>query len=261
MGSAEANGKLWGAQAKTWSELQERVHQPLFEHVLSTAKVGAGTAYFDLGCGSGMAIQMAVARGAKVSGLDASAELIAVAKARTPGADLRQGEMEELPFPEGAFDVTTGFNSFQYAASPAKAIREAARVTKKGGLVVIATWSPPELTQAAALLAALKPLLPPPPPGAGGPFALSDEAALKALAAEAKLEPLARHDVPSPFDYPDLATGVRALNSSGVAAKAIAQSGADAVTAAHTEALRKFVRADGSVHTPNSFRYLLAKVT
>jgi SAM-dependent methyltransferase len=260
MGSAEVNGKLWGAQSKEWSELQERVHRPLYEHVFSTTGIKAGTAYFDLGCGSGMAIQLAVALGAKASGLDAAASLLAIARERTPGADLRQGEMEELPFAEHSFDVTTGFNSFQYAAAPAKAIREGARVTKKGGLVVIATWSPPELTKAAALLAALKPLLPAPPPGAPGPFALSDEAALKALAAEANLVPVSTHDVSSPFEYPDVATGVRALNSSGVAARAIGHSGLDAVSAAHTEALKKFANPDGSVHVPCSFRYLVTKV-
>jgi len=262
MGSATVNGSLWGSGAKDWSEIQERVHRPLYEHVFSSAMVKHGTAYFDIGCGSGMAIQMAAALGAQVSGLDASDELLAIARARTPGADLRSGEMEALPFADRSFDLTTGFNSFQYAASPVQALREAARVTKKGGHVVIATWSPPALTEAAALLAALKPLMPPPPPGVTppGPFALSDEAALKALAAEASLEPIGMHDVDAPFSYPDLATGIRALNSSGVSARAIKHSGAEAVTAANTQALKAFLKADGSIYTPNRFRYLLTRV-
>ena len=259
MGTAEANGKLWGAQAEAWAALQEQTARPLYQHVFDTLKVGAQTSYLDVGCGSGMALEEAARHGAKLSGLDAASALLAVAKRRVPNADLRQGELEQLPFADGTFDLVTGFNSFQYAASALNALKEAARVAKKGANIVIATWSPPELTQASKLLAALKPLLPPPPPGAPGPFALSDEAALKKLAADAGLTPVGMHDVDSPFQYGDLATGVRALGSSGVAARAAAHSGADAVDKAHEAALAEFVRADGSVLVPNRFRYLVAR--
>jgi ubiquinone/menaquinone biosynthesis C-methylase UbiE len=85
-----------------------------------------------------------------------------------PAGDVREGELEALPFADGIFDLVTGFNSFQYAASAVQALREDARFTKKGGHVVVATWSPPELTLASKLIAALKPLMPPPPPGAPG---------------------------------------------------------------------------------------------
>ena len=53
---------------------------------------------------------------------------------------------------------------------------------------------------------------------------------------------------------------LRALNSSGVAARAIAHSGEDAVTQANAEVLKQFTRADGSILVPNRFRYLVAKV-
>lgn len=262
MGTAAANGNLWGSRARQWADLQEQTAKPLYEHVFQSLKLGAGTKYLDVGCGSGMALQLAASRGASVSGLDAAAALVEIAKSRVSGADLRQGELEELPFADGSFDLTTGFNSFQYAANPARALREAARVTKKDGSVIVATWSPPELTEAAKLLGALKPLMPPPPPGVTppGPFALSDEATLKALAVEAGLTPVGTTDVDSPFAYPSLEVGLRALNSSGVAARAIAHSGEDAVTQANAEVLKQFTRADGSILVPNRFRYLVAKV-
>ncbi len=258
--TAVTNGKLWGQRAHDWSTLQERVHEPLYRHALEMAKVAEGTKLLDVGCGSGMALRIAAEIGAVVSGIDAAEALLAIARARVPSADLHCTDLEELPFHDGQFDVTSGFNSFQYAGRPSGAIQEAARVTRKGGLVIIATWAPPELTQAASLLGALKPLLPSPPPGSPGPFALSDETALRALAAEARLTPIGMHDVDSPFTYPDLATGVAALDSSGVAVRAVNHSGAEAVSKAHEAALRAFVRLDGTVVVQNRFRYLIATV-
>jgi ubiquinone/menaquinone biosynthesis C-methylase UbiE len=57
-----------------------------------------------------MAVQIAAARGAQVSGVDAAETLLAIARRRTPGGDLRLGILEELPFDDHSFDVVTGFN-------------------------------------------------------------------------------------------------------------------------------------------------------
>jgi SAM-dependent methyltransferase len=143
------------------------------------------------------------------------------------------------------FDVVTGFNSFQYAANPAVALREARRVTKAEGVIVIMTWGMPEGMQAAALVAALRPLLPP-PPGAPGPFALSDEVTMRAFAVSAGLTPVEVFDVESPWLYPNEATAVRGLNSSGVSARAMENSNEEAVSEAHRQALKPFRLADGS---------------
>ena len=62
-------------------------------------------------------------------------------------------------------------------------------------MIVIMTWGEPAGMQAASLVAALKPHLPAPPSGAPGPFALSDETALRAFAAAGGLTPGAVFDV------------------------------------------------------------------
>lgn len=109
------------------------------------------------------------------------------------------------------------------------------------------------------MVAALRPLLPPPPPGAPGPFALSDETALRAFASAADLEPVSVFDVDSPWHYPDLPTALRGLGSSGVAARAIENSDEGAVNKAHTEVLTPFRQSDGSYKIGASFRCLLAR--
>ena len=256
--AAETNGQLWGGKARAWAELQEPISRPLYVAALERARVGSGTAYLDVGCGAGTAASVAAERGAKVSGLDASEALLAIARDRTRAGDFRLGELEALPFPAESFDVITGFNSFQFAMRPIGALEEARRVARPGARIIIATWGRPEDTQAAAVLAALRPLLPAPPPGAPGPFALSDEGALRKLARDAGLSPVEVTDVECPFVYPDLTTALRGLSASGVAVKAATLAGEDAVTRANTEMLVPFKKADGSYRIENKFRYLLA---
>lgn len=154
--------------------------------------------------------------------------------------------------------MVTGFNSFQYAGNPVVALSEARRVTAPGGAVVVVTWGHPEGMEAASLIAALGPLLPPPPPGAPGPFALSEEHALRKLVADAGLEPMTVFDVDAPLVYPDEAAAMRGLISSGIAARGVEHSGEQAVTEANAKAIAPFRQSDGSYRSKATFRCLLA---
>jgi SAM-dependent methyltransferase len=257
--TADLNGRLWGARASDWANIQEGMVRPVYEAVLERTGVTSGTRYLDVGCGAGMAAQLAAARGAQVSGIDAAEALLEIARQRTSGGDFRQGDLEVLPFDDRSFDVVTGFNSFQYAGNPVVALSEARRVTRPGGTVVIMTWGDPDGMEAASLVAALRPLMPPPPPGTPGPFALSDEATLRRFAAEADLEPVEVLDVESPFAYADQATAIRGLNSAGVAVRAMDNSSEQAVTAAHAKAIAPFRQPDASYRIQATFRCLLAR--
>ena len=257
--TAEINGRVWGARAADWAELQERTARPAYEAALDRLGVAAGTRFLDIGCGAGMAARIAAARSAQVAGIDASDALLAIAKRRVPAGDFRLGDIEALPWSDGAFDAVTGFNSFQFAGNPGIALAEARRVTRPGGAVVIMTWGHPDTMPAASLVTALRPPPPPPPPGAPGPFALSDESALRAFAAGAGLAPVEVFDVDCPFVYRDLATAIRALNSSGVAVRAMENSSEQAVSDAHAQALAPFRQPDGSYRSMGSFRCLLAR--
>ena len=255
----EAHGRLWGAQARDWADFMEGTCRPVFEAALDRTGVGPGTRYLDVGCGTGMAADMAAARGADVSGLDAAEGMLSIARERVANGDFRRGDLEDLPFADDTFDVVTGFNAFQYAGNPVAALREASRVAKRDGRVVVATFGNPDGMGAATLITALAPLLPPRPPGTPGPFALSDENALRSFAANAGLEPIDVFDVDSPWMYPDEATALRGLNSSGVATRAMENSSEAAVSDAHRQALTPFRLADGSFCIGASFRCLLAR--
>lgn len=260
MGSAQIQGDLWGTRAREWADLQESSFRALYEAAFSAAHVGMGTSLLDVGCGAGLALEMAQAQGAKVSGLDAAVGLAELANSRCPGADIRVGEIEQLPFRDAEFDVTTGFNSFQYATDPVHALAEAKRVTKANGYVLVAVWGAAEKCELAPYVAALGKLLPPPPPGAPGPFALSAPGALEALVSKAGLRPEAVSTVMTTMLFPDEATAVRGLLASGVAERAIRNSGETAVRQGLTKAIQAFRKSDGSYAFRNEWRFLVSRV-
>ena len=101
---------------------------------------------------------------ARTYGDSTRARAAAHARTRVPGAEIIQGELEQLPYDDASFDVVTGFNSFQYAARPEVALAEARRAVRPGGRVLLLNWAPAELCEAAGYLMALGALMPPPPP-------------------------------------------------------------------------------------------------
>src|SRR5260370_38363363 len=105
-----------------------RVNDALFDQ----AGVGQGTRLLDIACGSGYAASVAAGRGAEVAGLDASEALIGIARARTPDADFRVGDMFALPFEDNYFDVATSFNGLGKGCEEAR--RDARRRVLPGGL-------------------------------------------------------------------------------------------------------------------------------
>jgi SAM-dependent methyltransferase len=257
-GSAAIQGKLWGARARDWAEIQEQAQSGLYPPVVEAAGVGQGTRLLDVGCASGVAAAIACDRRAIVSGIDAALPLIEIARERVPAGRFGVGEIEELPYEEGSFDVVTGFNSFQYAADPVRALREARRVTTGGGIVVIVTWGRPTDCEATAYLEALGSVLPPPPPAAPGPFALSEPGALEHLAGQAELAPASASEVVTRWEYPDQQTALRGLLAAGPAAKAIETAGEECVAAAVSDAISPFRTAAGGYAIENTWRYLIA---
>lgn len=258
-GSAQMQGELWSARARDYAELQESYFLPLYESVQRQPGLTKSRSTLDVGCGPGLAVQVFARTAANVAGIDASAAFIDIARERLPGRNLRVGEMETLPYADRSFDLVTGFNAFQYAASPVNALREARRVTQPEGAVVIATWGPPEDCDAAAHLKALGGLMPPPPPGAPGPFALSDELKLKALVSEAGLQPIMTVDVECPWIYPNLDTALQAMLSAGPAERAIRNSGMDRARDAVANAISAYRTPTGEYRLKNKFRYLIAR--
>jgi SAM-dependent methyltransferase len=258
MGSALTQGDVWSGSPHDWAELHEPVFTPIYEAVLKSAKVRAGQHVLDIGGGSGLFCHLAAKLDAQVAGIDAAPKLVEIAKSRTPSGDFRVGEMEELPFADGLFDLVTGFNSFQYAADPINALRQAQRVAKPTGKITMAVWGLARDCQAASILKALSGLLPPPPPGAPGPFALSEPGVLEDMLSRAGLKPEQSAEVDTPFVFTNSDSACRAFMASGPGVVALRRNGDEKVRAAILPALAPFKQPNGSYRMENKFKYVLA---
>jgi SAM-dependent methyltransferase len=259
VGSSQVQGDLWGARAREWADLQESSFRGLYDAAFDAAGLGPGSALLDVGCGAGLALRMAQDRGARVAGLDAAAGLAAIAGSRCPGAVIRVGDIEELPFGADEFDVTAGFNSFQFAADPVRALGEAKRVTRPSGHVVVAVWGAAQNCELAPYIAALGKLLPPPPPNAEGPFALSAAGALEALVGNAGLSPERVTTVTTVMSFTDEPTPFAVCSRPASPSARMRHSGEEAVARGVSEAISPFRQADGSYRFSNEWRFLVSR--
>ena len=129
------------------------------------AGVRADQRVLDVGCGTGVVAVTAGRRGARVTGLDLTPELLQRASENSAiaGVDIewREGDAESLPFGDGAFDVVLSQFGHIFAPRPDVAVREMLRVLKPGGVIAFSTW-PPELC-VGRLFVLLGRHLPPPP--------------------------------------------------------------------------------------------------
>jgi SAM-dependent methyltransferase len=259
MGSKAIQGALWGQRPDDWASIQEETGNDGYVYVLDKIMLNSSVKLLDVGCGSGLFCSLAAAKGADITGIDATEALIARAKVRVPGAKFSVGEMEELPFEDSSFDVVCGFNSFQYAADTKNAFNEAKRVLKPGGKLVAMIWGNKEDCESATYLKAVGSLLPPPPPGAPGPFALTENKALENILADIGLKNIDSVDVPSIWDYPTGDIALRGLLSAGPAVKAIEHSGIAKVSEVISTAVVPYVQANGHVVYHNKFRIVIAE--
>jgi SAM-dependent methyltransferase len=256
MGSAMRQGRLWGAAAQDWTELQEFMALPLWEAMLDAAAVGPGTRLLDAGCGAGGASVRAARRGAHVNGRDAAEALVAIARRRLPDGDFRVGDLETLPYPSGTFDAILVADVLPYVADPLAALRELRRVCAWQGRVVVATWGWPEECDQWAIEAAVRAVLPVPPDVAR--FALSAPGALEGLLAQAGLVLIGSGTEACRSEYPDGETLWQAQAAARPLQAALRVVGAEPLKAAVLRAVAPYQTSTGGVRLQNHVPYVVA---
>jgi SAM-dependent methyltransferase len=250
---------LWGRRPEDWSQLAEPQNTGLFADVLAAAGVGAGTDLLDVGCGSGLALSMAAALGARCSGIDISPALLAVAFERVPGADLREGGLDVLPFADAAFDVVLAVNALQFAFDPGAALGDVARVLRPGGRLALGQFAAPERCESTALHHAMEALIPAGRQEDHAPYALSAPGTLEAALRQAGLTVMLDREQPGDWRYADLDRALRGLLGSAGGARAVGIVGEERVRAAVTDGLAPFRDAEGAYVMHNHFRLLVAE--
>jgi ubiquinone/menaquinone biosynthesis C-methylase UbiE len=94
----------------------------------------------DVGCANGKLLKMFYEENGEIHGvgIDVSPKMIEVAKANVPQANFVVGDATHLPFQENSFDMITCSASFHHFPSPETFMKEALRVLKPGGKLLIA---------------------------------------------------------------------------------------------------------------------------
>lgn len=141
----ERTAAFWSAG--DYPRVAERLLPAALELVAACAP-GPGDRVLDVAAGTGNAALAAAERGARVTASDITPTMIALGRERTAAAGLdavvewREADAQALPFADGAFDLTMSVFGAIFAPDPGRAAAELARVTRPGGTVALAAWTP-----------------------------------------------------------------------------------------------------------------------
>ena len=142
----------------------------IHELVLQRMAPQPGERWLDLACGTGAVAERAARAGARVVGVDLAPALVETARerARALGLDIeyRVGDCEDLSdLDDGSFDIVSSTCGIMFSPDHEASASELARVTRPGGRIVLASWTPDGgLGRMFAMMAPFQPAPPPSSP-------------------------------------------------------------------------------------------------
>ena len=119
-----------------------RYGKELAERLCAAAAVGPGQSVLDVGCGPGAltAVLAGLVSTGRVSAVDPSEPFVEACRARVPGADVRVGAAEALPFGDASFDAVLSQLVINFMSDPQTGVGEMRRVARPGATVASAVW-------------------------------------------------------------------------------------------------------------------------
>ena len=172
------------------------------EKFVATLSLPAGARVLDVATGSGNVAIPLARGGAVVTGVDIAPNLLVQARERAAAegltAQFDEGDAEQLPYADGAFDAVVTMFGAMFAPRPEVVAAEMARVLRPGGMLAMANWNPASFTGKMFRIGSTHV---PPAPGLMPPSMWGDEATVTARLsphfAEIKTEL-----IPIDFDMP-----------------------------------------------------------
>jgi ubiquinone/menaquinone biosynthesis C-methylase UbiE len=134
----------WQRVATDYGDTFAAATRGFIEPLLDAARVNADTRVLDVCCGPGLVAGAAVARGARVAGVDFSSAMLAIARAAQPRVEFAQGDAEALPYADGSFDAVVANFGVHHVPHPAAALAEMHRVLAPGGRAAFTVWPRPD---------------------------------------------------------------------------------------------------------------------
>lgn len=158
-----------------------RTIENVAEEFMARQFLKKGLDVLDVACGTGNLAIIAARRGCAVCGIDIANNLIDQARARAIVEDLRisfeDGDAEALPYEDSQFDLVVSMFGVMFAPQPTIAAAELRRVTRPGGQIALANWTPEGFI--GKMFKIFKAHLPPPPAGVPSPMGWGDEATVQ----------------------------------------------------------------------------------
>jgi SAM-dependent methyltransferase len=179
----EKAGATWGSGGAAYDAISELIADSI-EHLLARVDVKPGERVLDLATGTGWTARRLAQKGARVTGVDIGAGVIAAAQDFAKRASLeivfQVGDAERVTLPDGAFDVVTSTCGVMFASNPEAVAGELARLCRRGGRVGLTTW--PVGGTIERLFQVMRPYMPAPPvPPPPSPFLWGDPKRVTAL--------------------------------------------------------------------------------
>ncbi len=230
----------WGRRAVDFATLSETSNCREYVAMHHRLGVDVGDRLLDVACGSGLAVELAGLRGAVCAGIDASIRLVAVARDRSPKADIRVGDMHDLPWAEATFDVATSFRGI-WGTTPG-AVSEILRVLKPGGRLGLTVWGHLKISPGVWAFAPFRLAATPKVENQAAMVSLGRPGAGEQLLASAGFVDVRRTTIPFALEFPDPQIYARALASTGPAYEAVQNVGEAAFFDAAVELAQARVR-------------------
>jgi len=174
------------------------------EEFVARTAITAGTRVLDVACGTGNTAIPAARAGGVVAGIDIAPNLLEQARKRASAErlqiDFQEGDAEQLPYPDGAFDVVLTMFGAMFAPRPEQVAAELVRVSRPGGLIAMANWTPQGFVGKTFQLTAK---MVPAPPGIPAPVLWGDEETVRRrFSKDVSNLSLTRHKVSVDYPFP-----------------------------------------------------------
>ena len=177
------------------------------EAFMTRLDIRAGETVLDVACGTGSLTLPPARVGAVATGMDIAANLLVTARKRAAAEGLSvrfdEGNAEAMTYSDAAFDTVVSMFGAMFAPRPERVAAELLRVTRPGGRIVMANWTPGCFI--GAMLRAHTALVPP-PSGVPSTLLWGDEAVVRERLAGAREVTVATRTVE--FNYPTSPAGV-----------------------------------------------------
>jgi ubiquinone/menaquinone biosynthesis C-methylase UbiE len=123
-----------------------RAYEPGAAEFIARLNFRPGDRVLDVACGTGNLAIPAARTGARVTGIDIAPNLIEQAQAWARAEDLKiwfeEGDAEQMPYPDAAFDAVVTMFGAMFAPHPDAVAGELVRVCRPAGRIVMANWTP-----------------------------------------------------------------------------------------------------------------------